>query len=207
MMDSDSTDDEFYETCLNYVVDDKYISDYYEETAKFLEIKNTNYENSSFCYGCCNRLTIPENNINEFVINHLDFGCNKKYLLLIFIVEPTIFCGKNIFLNKHICKYIKNRLDIYDVTITSEIFIDYLTKIQSSMVTNENIYDILFYQKNLTFVDYVKCDICKKFLCPMHIYLSAGYYSKCNKCPKYWSICGWCKPVFYENIACKIYHK
>ena len=54
-------------------------------------------------------------------------------------------------------------------------------------------------------VGYIKCNYCDKTACPSHYLWSNFHNTKCIKCNKFMSICGWCNKTnicitCYENI-------
>jgi hypothetical protein len=191
------------------------------ETEEPAEIKkSSNYNNECFCHYCKNNLILPNYEIINFLDSHLLLGKNPKYLLLVFRLSPNIFSNYNVMDNKHLRKYIINYLNIVEEQKPKSdspelskfnnlrdmiILNQYLLKIKPSF--NSHIYEVLFHQPNLKYTDYVKCDSCKNYQCPKHAYLSNNYYAKCRICKeKSWTICGWCKPGFIEEIACKYLH-
>jgi hypothetical protein len=113
----------------------------------------------------------------------------------------------NIYLKKYILDYLKiNNYDSETFNINLAIKSQYYNAIANTL--NIHVYENQFHQSNLKYEDYLKCDYCKCYLCPKHIYLSNCYFSTCNICKeKKWSICGWCKPTFSEQIGCKYLHK
>jgi hypothetical protein len=211
--DSKEDDDDFFdfiESCdytkFNLDILSK---EFYEKPEEEENLKSTNYNNEHFCYYCKNYMVMPDYEIINFLKFHLSLKKYSKYLILVFRLCPFIFNYINVMENKYLRKFIFNYLNIsdcYSNAINLDIFNKYNEKYGCYLKTH--VYENLFHQPNLTFFDYIKCDSCKKYLCPMHRYLSNCYYKKCQICNnKLWTICGWCKSSFNEEIACKYIHK
>lgn len=214
--------DEYITTDINknyQELQDEFYKNFYEKIELEDIAKSSNYNNECFCYYCKNNLILPDFEIINFINSHLESNKNSKYLLLVFRLCPRIFSNYDVMANKQLRKYIRNYLGISDdfsndkSSETSSlndlnnviILNQYLSKITGCL--NSYIYENLFHQPNLKYVDYVKCDSCKNYMCPKHTYLSNCYYAKCKSCNiKTWTICGWCKSGFNEDIACKYLH-
>jgi hypothetical protein len=230
--EQDVDDADFMDFILNETSGPPDIEKMYRETYECdesYEIKHSsNYNNHHFCFYCKNHMVIPEYEICTFLechmISHQDnitnntaFKKYSKYLLLVFRLRPSIFLSHNVMENKYIKNYILDFLGIKDkytnksegrTLMDFEILNQYEAKNSNRGNFNSHIFEILFYQPKLDFIDYIKCDSCKNYLCPMHIYLANCVYKKCEICnEKKWTICGWCKPNFNEAIACKYIHK
>jgi hypothetical protein len=194
----------------------------YNQQDNELDIKTTDYSNINFCNYCKNYQIIPNCEVDNFISKHIISNINTKYLKIIFKLSPQLFYGYDIFKNKYLKKQIvnilnseteKEKINLYEIEEDEEekdkkimdILTIYCSKTPSLL--NIHIYDNLFYQPNLCFIDYLKCDICKNYVCPMHTYLSNPHFSSCNYCDKKWSICGWCKSNFNERYGCKYIHK
>lgn len=194
---------------------------FYERNEPILNTKSSDYSNESFCSCCKIYQTLPDFEIYNFLNKYLITNTNRniKYLIIVFRLRPEIFSRCDIMMNKHLRKYIFSYLSInntnpYNLILenSEEIFFknisvlnEYFSKITGTI--NTYIYENLFHQPNLNFTDYVKCDSCKNYMCPMHTYLANCYFAKCRSCNvQNWSICGWCKPGFNEDFACKYLH-
>jgi hypothetical protein len=198
------------------------------------EISERDYSNESFCAYCKSHQVLPDFEIYNFMDKHLmtDSNITKKYLIMIFRLRPDIFFNYDVLSNKHLRKYILSYLRMNNISIehdgactdvdkvckfdlgdpremffrNTKIMNQYYSKVFGSV--NAYVYENLFHQPNLKFEDYLKCDSCKNYMCPKHIYLSNCYFGTCNYCKvRNWSICGWCKPGFNEYFACKYLHK
>jgi hypothetical protein len=182
-------------------------------------VKNTNYSNESFCVCCKSQLILPHNEVNNFLNSHFDVKkkINIKYLLLVFRLCPYYFSMDYLMKNP----ILKNKM-IEHLKSIGKISNDELTSINSNEQGEIILYDkyfsfinqvtpfayeIYFHQPNLTFMDYIKCSICRGYMCPMHYYLSNSSCIKCTYCDKNWLVCGWCKPNFNEFYACKFIHQ
>jgi len=188
---------------LNYYKNIYTISDHviYENT--------TNFANNNFCFYCQKYKIIPDQEINNFLYNHIILNKNPKYLKIVYRLCPEYFSTINVLSNKYLKNIVQNKFGIHEkeiVTNPTLIFNNYLYDgiFEFDIVHR---FDILFHQENLTYCDYIKCDICKYYMCPMHVYLSNCYFAKCNICKeKLWNLCGWCKFHFNEQYACYYIH-
>lgn len=132
------------------------------------------------------------------ILSNLKPRLSSKYIKILFRLKPELF--KHLNLTKY--KYIENLPYNY-------------------CKNNENLtylYENYFYQPDINDGDYVKCSICTKEYCNIHIQFNPFYMKKCSFCSKYWSICTWCKydhlllqfdfqdNIFDENIVCKCFH-
>lgn len=220
-LDDDEDDEDIYldltnnfnkEIDLNF---EKITIDFYQREEDSEIKKSINYENENFCFYCKNYLVLPDYEIKNFLNFHLVQKKYSKYLILVFRLCPNIFSYINVMENKYLRKYIYNYLDIQDIVIddkdikfSNDINIYNHYQLKNNHQTKEYIYENLFHQPNLKYTDYVKCDSCKHYLCPMHTYLSKFYFNKCDSCNnKTWTICGWCKYSFNEGLACEYIHK
>lgn len=174
---------------------------------------SSDYSNENFCFFCKKYEVLPVSEIVNFLESHYINNKNNKYLLLVFRLKPDIFINFDIMNNNYLKKYIISylRLKNYDYS-TQNINLDLAIKYQYyNTITNTfntHIYETHFHQPNLKYTNYVKCDYCKNYMCPKHVYLSNCYFHLCNICKeKTWSICGWCKPIFNEYMACQYIHK
>jgi hypothetical protein len=193
-------------------VEENFYKNFYEKLELDEVAKSSNYDNECFCHYCKNYLVLPQFEILNFLDSHFTLNKNSKYLILVFRLCPEIFSDCDILTNKYLKKYIMNYLNLYNLIYDSTenfkniVINQYFSKISNSF--NSHIYEILFHQSNLKYIDYVKCDSCKNYMCPKHTYLSNCYFAKCKCCnTKSWTICGWCKPGFNEEIACKYLHQ
>lgn len=195
---------------------------FYERDETEITLKNSDYSNESFCYHCRNYHVLPDFEIYNFLDKYLMINTNSniKYLILVFRLRPEIFFSYDVMMNKHLRKYIlsylhldKSIVDDLNTDDPSKIFLKnmnilnrYYSKVTSTI--NTHVYENLFHQANLKFIDYLRCDSCKNYMCPKHTYLANCYFGKCKCCKvKNWTICGWCKPGFNEYFACKYLHK
>lgn len=195
---------------------------FYERDETEITVKSSDYSNESFCHYCRNHQVLPDFEIYNFLDKYLmtNTNANIKYLILVFRLRPEIFFRYDVMMNKHLRKYIlsylhldKSILDDLNLDDPSQIFLknmnilnQYYSKVASSI--NSHVYENLFHQVNLKFIDYLRCDSCKNYMCPKHTYLANCYFGKCKSCEvKNWTICGWCKPSFNEDFACKYLHK
>ena len=211
------SEDEFADFIIdNYVSTvnlDVLCKDFYERPEDENTRIMTNYNNQQFCYYCRNYLVLPDYEIINFLNFHLSLKKYSKYLILVFRLCPGIFMGYNILDNIQLRKFVFNCLNLNETDIDyNNYFIQFsiYNKYKNAFDFNSKhfIYENLFHQANLTFGDYIKCDSCKNYLCPMHIYLSNCHFKHCTKChDKKWTICGWCKSSFNEELACKYIHK
>jgi hypothetical protein len=178
-----------------------------------IDIKSsTDYNNLQFCYYCKNNMVLPNTEIHNFLNTHMSFKKNSKYLNMVFRLCPNIFRNYNVMENKYIRNYILEYLNIketYYNNLQKNSFTDFdiMCQYETKTVYNSHIYENLFYQPKLEYSDYIKCDSCKNYICPIHNYLSNCLFRDCNFCTKKWSICGWCKGDFNEEIGCKYIHK
>ena len=194
---------------------------FYERDEEITNVKCLDYSNECFCYYCRYHETIPDCEVYNFLDKYLIFNTNTniKYLILVFRLRPEIFSNYDVMANKHLRKYILSYLNMgkmpsddsfsYDpskkILENINILNQYYLKAERSI--NTYIFENLFHQPNIKFIDYVKCDSCKNYLCPKHVYLSNCYFGKCKICKiKRWTICGWCKPGFNKVLACKYLH-
>ena len=212
LMDDYILDTPYYDSFAPCIVQETFYKSFYEKTELEEFAKSSNYDNECFCHYCKNYLVLPQFEILNFLNSHFTLNKNSKYLILVFRLCPDIFLDYDILTNKYLKRYILNFLNITNVIYDSiENFKDivinqYFSKVSNSV--NSHIYEILFHQSNLKYIDYVKCDSCKNYMCPKHIHLSNCYFAKCKCCNiKSWTICGWCKPEFNEKIACKYLHQ
>ena len=167
----------------------------------------SSHKNMNFCFFCKNYMVVPNYEIFNFLTKHLSLNKYSKYLIIVFRLQPDLFTGIDIMKNKYLRKYILNYLNIQEKNVLNDV--DYLMLYKNKLknCTIEYIYENLFHQPNLTYIDYIKCDSCKNYLCPMHIYLSNSLYKSCDICNvQKWTICGWCKNDFDEKYACKYMH-
>jgi len=136
---------------------------------------------------------------------------NKKFLIIAYRLAPEIFVYHDISTHP----VLKNLLQDNSGQLTNNYKFVHPNTFNS--VHNPNLYTYnfdrvfrfssLFYQENLGYEDYMRCDICKKHVCPYHIYLSNFLFKDCTMCnKKKWVICGWCKFDFNEYWACIILH-
>lgn len=184
------------------------------ERSESEDIKSSiDYDNMKFCYCCEQNLILPIYEITNFIRHHLLLNKYSKYLIIVFRLCPTIFLDYDVSENKHLKKYILDYIsskDKCEIDTGNSIFANLNLVNQYELCTrkssNSHIFEILFHQENLKYTDYIKCDSCKQYLCPMHTYLGNCIYKKCNYCDKRWTICGWCKSEFNEEYACKYIH-
>lgn len=211
IMDDYILNSEYFDSAALSIIQDKIYKNFYEKLEMKESDKSSNYDNECFCHYCKKYLVLPQYEILNFLNSHFTFNKNSKYLILVFRLCPDIFLDHDIFKNKYLKKYIMDYLGVNIVSESTEFFKDviinqYFSKISNSC--NSHVYETLFHQPNLKYIDYVKCDSCKNYMCPKHTYLSNCYFAKCKCCDtKGWSICGWCKPGFNEEIACKYLHR
>jgi len=224
--DNLKTEDDFFELINNLEPTNEFENDInfknilinFYEKEEDIEIKNsTNYDNGHFCFYCKNYMVLPDYEIINFLNFHLTQKKYSKYLILVFRLCPNIFSYQLVMENKYLRNYIHNYLNLEEVEFNDPnekmikeliIYSQYEIKTKNSRCNSSHIYENLFYQSNLKYIDYVKCDSCKNYLCPMHIYLSKFNFRDCNICKtKKWSICGWCKYDFNEELACKYIHQ
>ena len=186
------------------------------EREEDIEIKNSiNYDNGHFCFYCKNYMVLPEYEIINFSNFHLKQKKYSKYLMLVFRLCPNIFSYECVMENKYLRNYIHKYLNLEEVEFTDpnekmlkELVIYSQYEIKTKKCDSSHIYENLFHQPNLKYIDYLKCDSCKNYVCPMHIYLSKFNFRDCNICKtKKWSICGWCKYDFNQELACKYIHQ
>jgi len=192
---------------------------FYERDEDLVNKKCVDYSNECFCHYCRNYEVLPDVEVHNFLNKYLilNTNINVKYLILVFRLRPDIFSNYDIMMNKYLKKYILSYLNIKDEN-SNNIFMknseeslfkntEILSFMRASNSINEHTFENLFHQSNLKYTDYIKCDSCKNYMCPKHIYLSNCYYAKCKICNvKSWTICGWCKPGFNEVYACKYLH-
>ena len=124
---------------------------------------------------------------------------SSKYIKLLYRLKPDIFLNLNLSNYKYL----------------ESINFNYC-KTQDNL---KYIYEIYFYQPDISDYDYINCTICSKKYCPIHIILNEFYMKKCNYCIKYWNICAWCKndhlinqfnsfdQIIDEDILCMCFHK
>jgi hypothetical protein len=187
---------------------------FYERPEQEEIYKSSNFNNQFFCHYCKNYLVLAEAEIALFLNLHITLNKNYKYLILVFRLCPNIFLNYDIMMNKYLRRYIFNYLNLSDETFYNNadkyfyniiILNQYFSIINKS--TNSHIFENLFHQPNLKYEDYLKCDSCKNYMCPKHMYLSNCYFAKCKICKSNnWTICGWCKPNFNEEYACEYIH-
>jgi hypothetical protein len=195
---------------------------YYEMVYSYNELPDNNidYSNESFCWCCKNQLVIPCTEIDNFVITYSNVNKKKfnKYLLLIFRLCPKLLPFNFIMTNKILRENVYSYLNLYDnfkyninertdadISTDYTIYSTYITQINRNI--SPFVYEIYFYQPSLKYEDYIKCSICHRYQCPMHMYLSNCTFSKCTFCDKKWQVCGWCKPIYNEYYACMFIHK
>lgn len=206
--------DEIYEKKDIVVKEEKELFKLFIEQDKHSETEFlSDYSNENFCFFCKKYEVLPASEIVNFLESHYINNKNNKYLLLVFRLRPDIFVNFDIMNNNYLKKYIISYLSLknYDYN-TQNLNLDSAIKSQYyyaiSNATNTHVYENQFHQPKLKYTDYVKCDYCKSYMCPKHVYLSNCYFNLCNICKeKPWSICGWCKPNFNEYMACKYLHK
>ncbi len=204
----------YSESALYNIVQKDFYKIFYERPEQEEIYKSSNYNNQFFCYYCKNYLVLAESEITLFLKIHMLLNLNSKYLILVFRLRPNIFLNYDIMMNKYLRKYIMNYLNLTDEIFDNKadnyfndmiILNQYFTIINKSV--NAHIFEILFHQLNLKYCDYLKCDSCKNYMCPKHIYLANCYFAKCKICnSNNWTICGWCKPNFNEENACEYIH-
>lgn len=182
---------------------------FYDRTENYKTEKTTDYTNQNFCYYCSNYMVLPNQEMDNFLNNHFKINKYSKYLFLVFRLCPYIFYSVDVMSNKYLEKFILTDLNLqsdYDKNKKFDIFNDY--NIKNGFQLKPFVFENLFHQPKLNFCDYIKCDICKNYLCPMHVSLSNCFHKKCNICSdKIWNVCGWCKFDFEEHIACKYIHQ
>lgn len=195
---------------------------YYEMVYSYNELpeNNSDYSNESFCSCCKNQLVIPYTEIDNFVRTHSNINKKKfnKYLMLLFRLCPNLLPFNFIMTNKFLREKVYSYLNLHDnfkynpnertyenINTDYTIYSIYLSKTNREM--SPFVYEIYFHQVNLKYEDYIKCSICRRYQCPMHMYLSNCLFSKCTYCDKNCIICGWCKPIYNEYYACKFIHK
>ena len=181
---------------------------------------NTDYTNSNFCIYCKNKMVIPYNEINNFAKIHINVHKKRyvKYLIAVFKLRANLLPYNFVMTNKILRELVYSYLNLpdkfanninerteSDIKIDYSIYTTYLLK--NNRETTTFVYEIYFHQPDLKYEDYLKCSMCKMYLCPMHLYLSNSTFSQCNFCDKKWLVCGWCKPFFNEYYACKYIHK
>lgn len=206
----DMVSSNYSESTLYYILQ----KDFYTRPEREEIYKSSNYNNHCFCYYCKNYLVLAESEISLFLNLHMILKKNSKYLILVFRLCPNIFLNYDIMINKYLRKYILNYLNLPDEKFDNKcdnyfnnmmILNQYFSIINKS--TNAHIFENLFHQPNLKYGDYLKCDSCKNYMCPKHIYLANCYFAKCKICnSNNWTICGWCKPNFNEEYACEYIH-
>lgn len=183
------------------------------------QLTSTNYTNTSFCFYCRSNLVIPNTEINNFIDLYIYSNKKKhiKYLLLVFRLCPNLLPFKFVMTNKILRSTIYDFLNIddkfknnpderTDLDIINDYSV-YNTYIKNIKDIPQYIYEIYFNQPNLKFSDYIMCTICNNYICPMHIFLLDYICSSCNFCEKKWFVCGYCRPNFNEQYACKYIHK
>jgi hypothetical protein len=180
---------------------------YYEKTKLISDVKITNYDSNFCCKYCKTHDFIPNMEINNFLNKHLVLNKNKKFLLMAYRLIPEIFIYHDISTHELLKNFLQNN--------SGQLTNNY--KYMFPDISNPNTYTYnfdrafrfasLFYQPNLAFEDYLRCDLCKNYVCPYHIYLSNCLFKKCTMCnKKKWVICGWCKFDFNEYWGCIIVH-
>lgn len=230
-------DDEYCDIACNSPCDNTSLNNYYVHSNNYEEFKqlyfniygnpemdivdkNTNYTNMHFCNYCKTYQILPNNEINAFLARHENMTNKKhiKYLILTFRLNPSIFYADFVMDNKILREIVFNFLqqdDKFknnllkrtqdDMLIDRSFYNSYFVNINKNI--SPFIYETYFHQPKLDFTDYIKCTFCRKFICPMHCYITSLYCAKCNYCDKKWIICGWCKEMFDEKYACNILHK
>ncbi len=218
------TEDEFFDLMDNLEPRNKLENDInfenilinFYEKEEDIEIKNSiNYDNEHFCFYCKNYMVLPEYEIINFLNLHLTQKKYSKYLMVVFRLCPNVFSYQRAMENKYLRKYIHNYLNLEEVEFNDpnekmlkELVIFSQYEIKTKQCNSSHIYENLFHQPNLKYIDYLKCDSCKNYVCPMHVYLSKFNFRDCDICKtKKWSICGWCKYNFNEELACKYIHQ
>lgn len=219
---SEVNEDEFFELINNLEATNKndidlenILVNFYEKEEDVEIKKSINYDNQHFCFYCKNYMVLPECEIINFLNYHLTQKKYSKYLMLVFRLCPNIFSYQYVMLNKYLRKHIHNYLNLEEIEFNDrnekmlkELVILCQYEIKTKNFNSSYIYENLFYQPNLKYIDYLKCDSCKNYVCPMHVYLSKFNFRECNICKiKKWSICGWCKYNFNEELACKYIHQ
>ena len=213
LSDDEINDDDLF----NFIMSDNYTyippsteeiyKELYESDETSDIMNSSDYDNSHFCFYCKNYLVLPNFETINFLKTHLIDKKNYKYLLLVFRLCPSIFDIKHILGNKYLKKYVYDYLGIKEPK-TSDLVILNQYSIKVGTNFKPHVFENLFHQPDLKYTDYIKCDSCKNYLCPMHIHLGSCTYKKCEVCnDKTWMICGWCKVDFKEEYACKYIHQ
>ena len=184
---------------------------------------NTNdYKNTSFCFYCKTNLVIPSTEINNFINLYIYSNKKKhiKYLLLVFRLCPNLLPFNFVMTNKILRNTIFNLLNItdnfknnlndrsyLDIINDYSVYNRYIKHINNLINLQPYVYEIYFNQPDLKFSDYIKCSTCNNYICPMHVFLLYYFCSSCSFCEKKWFVCGYCRPIFNEEYACKYIHK
>jgi hypothetical protein len=197
-------EEEYNETKKTY---NHYYNLYFDDKT-YINNKIHNYNNLEFCHYCNTHQVIPIGELPNFMYMHLINNKNPRYLKILYRIHPEYFLGIDITKNKHLKSIIQNEFGSIASSeeVNSPNFNKYINNYSFSFDRTFR-FEINFHQENLTFCDYIKCNLCHGYLCPMHIYLTNFHNAKCNICGiKSWNVCGWCKPMFNEYWACKILH-
>lgn len=209
-----------YDTNPSYSDEERMYKQMYESSSLESADRNTNYSNLSFCNFCRNQVVIPFSETDNFINAHRNINSikYKKYLLPVFRLCPFLFDLDFVMSNKLLRGIVYNHLGIidnfknnplermeHDVINDYAVYNNYLSRIRHDKT--HFVFEIYFHQPELQFSDYVKCNICKSYLCPLHFYISNSHCVGCKYCDKKWLICSNCKPVFNEFYACKYIHK
>ena len=185
-------------------VEYNYYYDLYTKNNKFIIISNTNFLNTFFCFYCKTYQFIPIHEIENFLQIHLENNKKKKFLIMAYRIIPEIFHNYDLSNNKILQNILQNNTGNI-ISIEQYKLLDKRNNVYKIDKTFR--FENQFYQEGLTLSDYINCDICKKYLCPHHAYISNTFFDVCKYCNvKNWTICGWCKYLFNEYWACKILH-
>lgn len=186
-------------------------NDNYDRDLVLYTSTTTDYSNHNFCHYCRKGQIIPEFEIFNFIQHHIKLKKQSKYLIILFRLCPYAFTSFDVVSNKHLKKYMMDFLNLKNTSVITDSMLFDIYSRKATQILSENVYENLFHQHNLNFTDYIKCDICESYICPMHIYLSNCYFAPCNLCNSKkknnkWSVCGWCKSNLNEFYYCDLLH-
>ena len=137
---------------------------------------------------------------------------NNKFLIIAYRIAPEIFAYNDLSRNSVLKKLLQNNCgqltNNYKFVYPDTFSPTYNSNLYTYNFERSFRFSSLFYQENLGYEDYMQCDLCKKFVCPYHVYLSNFLFKHCSMCnKKKWVICGWCKFDFNEYWGCIILHQ
>ena len=147
-----------------------------------------NMNNFEFCNYCFHHILFNKKNSNDFLEKFLYKKINKKMIIMAFRLDPKL---------KDFVKfeYYNKISDNFKGIVLPETNISFF-----------NMFEIYFFQENLTKDSFEKCVFCNKSYCPLHLKIAPFKSIKCDDCSKEIVICNECYHTKSKNILCAILH-